>query len=187
MVVQRQVALDQEREQVAKLQLKPWGTYIVIRRVNLGSYIVQKFPFEQGTTRQRGKERKVKAGLMEKLPSTLCVYKRVDGVDMRFGSIQHRAVTNPLEPNLGVHSFGCYQQNQEGPPEERQFAYKWIQDMWQVEVTDSSDEENEEEDGADDKNDGHGEENGDGDDKHTTRRADGEGDRTRETGNGQEH
>lgn len=145
-IVRRLVQSSVEAGRVAKLSLKARGPYIVIRRANPGSYIVRKIPFLQGAG-QRGRERKVKVELMEKLPSTLCVHKKVDGTDTRFIAMEHQQVGNPLEPSLGVHRFGRYQKNEQGDAADRRFAFVRLNDLWDEEVESSSSEEEDTEQG----------------------------------------
>ncbi len=51
---------------------------------------------------------KVKVEFMEKLPFTLFIYKKVDGMDTVFMSMEHPLVGNPPEATLGVRQFGRY-------------------------------------------------------------------------------
>ena len=66
---------------------------------------------------------------MDKLPSTLCIHKRADGVDNRFSGLDGRTVTDPLRAILGAPGYGRFQQS-EGQP----YAYIPLRDMWSEEV-----------------------------------------------------
>ena len=77
---------------------------------------------------------------MEKIPSSLVIHKNLDTTDNRLASLESPLVENPLEQNLGFEFFGKYIQ----APENSDFAFDRVEDLWNVELEDSDDEEKEE-------------------------------------------
>ena len=67
-----------------KGQFATKGPYKVLGEATPGSYWVQKILFSPKGRQRTGKPRKARTMHMEKLPSTLCVHKRTDGIDNRF-------------------------------------------------------------------------------------------------------
>jgi hypothetical protein len=52
---------------------------------------------------------KESAARMERIPSTLVIHKRPDGVDTRMVSMRHPLVNNPVQKWLGAIDSGAYQ------------------------------------------------------------------------------
>ena len=66
---------------------------------------------------------------MERLPSTLCVHKRADGIDNRFSGLDGPTVIDPLREILGVTGYGRFTRAQS-----KEYAYLPLKDMWSDEV-----------------------------------------------------
>jgi hypothetical protein len=123
----------------AKQQISKYkGPYKVIEKLGTKSYKVQRIPTVQGT-RKPGKLLKFSASNMTKIPSTLVIHKKLDTQDTRLAALERPLVHNPLEQALGFHQYGKYVRT----PNDTEFAYDRIEDMWQDEVDDDSDCSNE--------------------------------------------
>ena len=72
---------------------------------------------------------------MEKLPSTLVIHKRADGIDTRLASLEEQMVMNPLEKYLNIHRFGTFKKS-----DHYDFAFDRIEDLWQEEIDDDDDD-----------------------------------------------
>ena len=107
-LVRRQVLSSSEKGIAAKQVFKATGPFIVVEERPPASYMVRKLPFTEGAGNP-GIPRKANSAEMELLPSTLYVYKRVDGADVRFGGLDATAVHNPLEPALRGSAFWVIQ------------------------------------------------------------------------------
>ena len=135
-IVRRQVQSNAEKQITAKGQFQAKGPYRVLREATPGSYWIQRIPFGPDSTRKVGKLRKARAVYMEKLPSTLCLHKRTDGIDNRFSGIDAPTVVDPLRHILGASEYGRYRRVPDKP-----YAYVPIKDMWEEEVQESDSEE----------------------------------------------
>ena len=84
---------------------------------------------------------------MEKIPSTLVLHKRTDGVDTRLASICSPLAPSPLERWLGVLDCGAYRQAEGNP----NWAFVKLDSMWSDKVvsSDSSDDEEQDDDDND--------------------------------------
>ena len=92
----------------AKQMISTRGPYRVLEPAEQqGSYYLQHIPFMQGLGK-RGKHVKESAAWMEKLPSTLVIHKRANGIDSRLASLETPAVRNPLEKFLQIHQYRTY-------------------------------------------------------------------------------
>ena len=91
----------------AKQVMKARGPYRVIEPtlVNPNSYWVQRIPFIRHLGK-KGKRTKESAARMEKLPSTLVIHRRTDGIDSRLAALETPVVPNPLEKYLRIHQYG---------------------------------------------------------------------------------
>eukprot|EP00978_Attheya_sp_CCMP212_P002700 scaffold5550_cov35-Attheya_sp.AAC.1 len=78
---------------------------------------------------------------MARLPSTLCLHKRVAGAGTQLASMHTAAVHNPLEPTLDIPPrYGKWRQAvQIGPPEAQQHAFTPLEDLWDEEVESDKD------------------------------------------------
>ena len=139
-IIRKQVTSDAQRGIPAKQTLRWKGIYRVIEAVGDKSYNVQRIPTIQGM-QTAGRIQKYAAAVMEKIPSSLVIHKNLDTTDTRLASLEGPLVQNPLEQNLGLEFFGKYIR----APEEANFAFDKIEDLWDIEVDDSEDEEDPEE------------------------------------------
>ena len=146
-IVRRQVQSRAVAGVSAKLTFKAKGPYRVIEKLNPGSYSIQKLPFLEGLG-QPGRILKESAARMEKIPSTLVLHKRTDGVDTRLASIRSPLAPSPLERWLGVLDCGAYRQAEGNP----NWAFVKLDSMWSDEVvaSDSSDDEEQDDNDNDD-------------------------------------
>jgi hypothetical protein len=155
-LVRRQVKSQAKEGVMAKLLFKARGPYRVLERLDDGeSYNIRKLPTTQGTGRRVGKVRKEAAMRLEKIPSSIILHKRVDGIDTRLASIRQPLTHTPLANELGLIQFGRY----EKAPDNANFAFVRIAEMWQEEVSesdDTSDEDASDEDEIDDNTNGDG-------------------------------
>jgi hypothetical protein len=94
----------------------------------------------QGTGQRVGKVRKGAAMHLEKIPSSIILHKRVDGIDTRLASIRQPLTHTPLVNELGLIQFGRY----EKAPDNANFAFVRIAEMWQEEVSESDETSDEE-------------------------------------------
>jgi len=85
-VVRKQVQSNKEKGISAKLIFRAKGPYRVVGKATSCSYWLQRLPFLQGLGHP-GRLIKESAARMEKLPSTLILHKRVDGIDTRFAAM----------------------------------------------------------------------------------------------------
>ena len=108
------------------------------------SYQIRKLPFLPRTGRP-GKIIKESAARMQRLPSVLACHKKVDGTDTRLAATSQPHVTNPLEKNIGLHQFGTFNK----APNDANFAFTPIEELWQEETDSDSDDD---EDGKDNNN-----------------------------------
>ena len=88
---------------------------------------------------------------LERIPSSIVLHKRVDGIDTRLASIRQPLSHTPLSNELGLFQFGQYNK---APPNEK-FAFVRVQEMWQEDISeseasDSSDSESSDNDDEDD-------------------------------------
>lgn len=127
-VIKKQVQTTQERGP-AKARMNARGPYRILEQTKPGTYKLQKVPGVQGAGR-RGKIMKESAARLTKIPSTLVIHKPAEGIDTRLATYRHAIVDNPLENILGLHEPGRYRQAQPAQP----FAYDKIEDLWQEEV-----------------------------------------------------
>lgn len=138
-IVKKQVKSDASEGVSAKLIIaKHKGPYRVIDKLGDRSYMLQKLPTFQGKGKP-GKPRKHSGALMEKIPSTVIVNKRIDSVDTRLAALEKPLVHNPLEQALGFYQFGRYVQ---APPHSN-FAFDRVEDLWSIELSGDSDTESE--------------------------------------------
>jgi hypothetical protein len=138
-IVSKQVQSKAKQGISAKLVMKAKGPYRVVGKAGANSYRLQKLPFCRGLGRP-GTIIKENVKRMEKIPTTLVIHKRTDGVDSRLATMSSPFVTNPLEQQLGAVEPGRYKRA-EGLDGEN-WAYVKIKDMWHQEVdSDSSDDD----------------------------------------------
>ena len=137
-IIRKQVNSDSQRGIPAKQTMKWKGIYKVIEPAGDKSYRVQRIPTLQGMN-SPGRIQKYAASVMEKIPSSLVVHKNLDTTDNRLASLESPLVENPLEQNLGLEFFGKYIQ----APENSDFAFDKVEDLWNIELEDSDDEEGE--------------------------------------------
>jgi hypothetical protein len=129
----------------AKLVFKAKGPYRILEKEAEGNgYKIQLIPFNKGD-RRPGRIQKESATRMEKLPSTVIISKKADGVDTRLAQMESKHVMNPLENALGAYEFAEYKQ----APEGSRHGFVKIEDLWQEQVDGSDDEDNDSEEGGD--------------------------------------
>lgn len=151
-IVRRQVKSQAKEGVMAKLLFKARGPYRVLNRVDEDSYMIQKLPAIQGTGRRTGKPRKEAAMRLEKIPSSIVLHKRIDGMDTRLASIHQPLSHTPLSNELGLFQFGQYDK---ASPNEK-FAFVRLQEMWQEEISESEasiDSDSSDDDGGGNEND----------------------------------
>jgi len=124
-VVRKQVKSNAAKGFSAKLVFKTKGPYRVIDKVNHGSYMLQKLPFLHGMG-QQGHLRKKSAARMTKIPSTLILHQKPDGVDSRLMRMNGTLAESPLEKWLGLLKCGSY----ESATSDKTYAFEKFDSMW---------------------------------------------------------
>ena len=137
-IVRKQVKSDAKEGIPSKLVLAKYkGPYRVIDKIGDRSYMLQKLPVFQGQGKPH-KPRKYAGALMEKIPSTVIVNKRISSVDTRLAALEKPLVHNPLEQSLGFYQYGRYVQ----APPDSDFAFDRVEDLWNIDLSiDDSDDE----------------------------------------------
>ena len=90
---------------------------------------------------------------MEKLPSTLVIHKKADGVDTRFAMTRGPFLHSLLEKWLGALNQGTYQQAQG----DARWAFEPISDLWPTKEVESDSEDETQEPAKDVREQGHSE------------------------------
>ena len=135
-IIRKQVKSDSTKNAPAKQQFKWKGMYRILEAVGERSYKVQKLPTLQGNGRP-GKLRQYSAAVMERVPSSMVVNKHLDTTDTRMAALETPLTRNPLEQSLGFHQFGRYVK----APNDADFAFDRIEDLWSIDVESDSDDE----------------------------------------------
>eukprot|EP00957_Ditylum_brightwellii_P208021 15355524-Ditylum_brightwellii.AAC.1 len=129
----------------AKMAIRGRGPYRIVRQAGSNLYWVQCLPFTEGLGNGRaGREIKENVSCLERIPNTLIIHRRTDGLDTRLRSMSGQYVANPLEQRLRVREPGTYRRANQ----REDFVYKKVRDMWElkIEPTDT-DRESEEDEG----------------------------------------
>ena len=141
-IVKKQVKSDAKEGIPSKMVLAKFkGPYRVIDKIGDRSYMLQKLPVFQGQGKP-GKPRKHAGALMEKIPSTVIVNKRVNSMDTRLAALEKPLVHNPLEQSLGFYQYGRYVQ----APSDSDFAFDRVEDLWNIDISDSDSDSDDEHD-----------------------------------------
>ena len=134
-VVRKQLQSNAKEGLPAKLAIAKYkGPYRVIDKIGNRSYMLQKLPTFQGQGKP-DKPRQYSGSVMEKIPSTMIVNKRLDTVDTRLAALEKPLVHNPLEQALGFYQFGRYVQ----APSDADFAFDRVEELWNLDVSSDSD------------------------------------------------
>ena len=141
-IVRKQIKSDAKEGIPSKMVIAKYkGPFRVVDQIGDRSYMLQKLPIFQGQGKP-GKPRKHAGALMEKIPSTLIVNKRVNSVDTRLAALEKPLVHNLLEQSLGFYQYGRYVQ----APPESEFAFDRVEDLWDIDLASDSDSESEDND-----------------------------------------
>jgi hypothetical protein len=73
---------------------------------------------------------------MERLPSTLCIHKKMDGTDTHFAAMECGQVIDPVQHWLGISRYGTYRAVNPDQP----FTYECVADLWEENIEDESDD-----------------------------------------------
>jgi hypothetical protein len=141
-LVRKQVTSKASDGKPAKLTLRARGPYRILEPAGDNSYWLQKIPAIQGLSRKKGKKHRELAMRLEKLPSSLVIHKRVDTLDTRLAEMEGQLAHNPLERNLGFFDFGKYTV----APDDEDFAFVKVNDMWDEPIDAALDSEEESDD-----------------------------------------
>jgi hypothetical protein len=135
-IVRKQVKSDAAKGISVKILFRTKGPYRVIEQVTPSSYHLQKLPFLQGLGIQ-GKIRKESAARMTRLPSTLVIHKRANGVDTRFSQLNGPFEQMPIQKWLrAMTDPGAYTQSNK----HQEHAFEPLHNMWSDHIDTSSDD-----------------------------------------------